>query len=896
MTTRMTPDPQVPGSEQGPPRHPAPRRLEQLENSLGRLWQSALLLLFLLAVTLAALSWQGLRSAAGRFEALPIGLVILVLLFGLYVWRKSQELSELRGLVRGIEHRESAPPSTEQLEQLFTLVARSQQGYRDLIDTFDDHLLALSLEGEIRAANRSFASLLGRPFPQIIGHGLDEFLDDPQGALRAAARNALPHFLARRHWAGVLRVRVKPGVAGAEIGVSPVRYFDCVFHAILKDGQVSGVSVLARDVTQQRESEARFTELFETLQEGVYFTTPEGKLLEANPGLVHMLGYGSKEELLGVRVADLYMDAAQRDAEIDELERQGVLYAREIILRRKDGSAVVCLDNCTAIRDAFGKVIRYQGTLQDITHRREMERRLHTEQEFARRLVDSFPDLIVALDTQGRYTWLSPRIKELLGYAPEELLGKSLGERSHPEDQPGLLEVYNDLLLGRQTYANVEYRTQHKSGEWRVFRATASPLYDADGKIAGVIASSRDVTEVKRLEQQLIQSEKLAAVGQMIAGVAHELNNPLTAILGVTELLREGATDDTARRQVDLAHRQARRASTIVQNLLAFSRPPAPRKTNISPADLIQRTLQLHEYSLRQNGITVDFAPNPAAPRAIGDANQLMQVFLNLITNAEQAIREVRDHGTLRVRVEADGDRVRIHFQDDGPGIRPEILPNLFDPFFTTKRPGRGTGLGLSICMAIVREHGGEIHADSPPEGGAVFTVSLPRGAQPDAASAASPIDTQTLPRIEPCPGLEQRVVLVVDDEEGIRELVQDGLAAAGLRADCAATAEEALALASRCSYDAVLCDLNLGRPGSEAVSGKDLLGQISRSQRSDPGPLLIFMTGDLVEGSLLESLQETGNHVIQKPFRISELVNLLRAHMETLALPEPSSPRRRPS
>src|SRR5712692_5158656 len=555
MTTRMTLDPQVAGSEQSPPRHPAPRRLEQLEISLGRLWQSALLLLLLLAVTLAALSWQGLRSAAGRFEALPIGLVILVLLFGLYVWRKSQELSELRGLVRGIEHRESAPPSTEQLEQLFTLVARSQQGYRDLIDTFDDHLLALSLEGEIRAANRSFASFLGRPFPQIIGHSLDEFLDDSQGALRAAARNALPHFLERRHWAGVLRLRMKPGVAGAEIGVSPVRYFDCVFHAILKDGQVSGVSVLARDVTQQRESEARFTELFETLQEGVYFTTPEGKLLEANPALVHMLGYSSKEELLGVRVTDLYMDPAQRDAEISELERQGVLYAREIILRRKDGSAVVCLDNCTAIRDAFGKVIRHQGTLQDITHRREMERRLHAEQEFARRLVDSFPDLIVALDAQGRYTWLSPRIKDLLGYGPEELLGKSLGGRSHPEDQAGLLAVYNDLVRGRQTYANVEYRTQHKNGEWRVFRATASPLYDADGKIAGVIASSRDVTEVKRLEQQLIQSEKLAAVGQMIAGVAHVLNNPLTAILGVTELLREGATDDTARRQVDLAHR-----------------------------------------------------------------------------------------------------------------------------------------------------------------------------------------------------------------------------------------------------------------------------------------------------------------------------------------------------
>src|SRR6202030_1916978 len=176
----------------------------------------------------------------------------------------------------------------------------------------------------------------------------------------------------------------------------------------------------------------------------------------------------------------------------------------------------------------------------------------------------------------------------------------------------------------------------------------------------------------------------------------------------------------------DLAHRQARRAAHIVQSLLVFSRPSTPRTTLLHLPDLLQRTLQLHEHSLRANHIQVDLVARPDLPTVLGDSNQLTQVFLNLIVNAEQAIREVREGGTLRIRLGVVGDRVLITFQDDGVGIRRELLPRIFDPFFTTKRPGRGTGLGLSICMAIVREHNGDISAQPLPDGGSVFTVSLP--------------------------------------------------------------------------------------------------------------------------------------------------------------------------
>jgi two-component system, NtrC family, sensor kinase len=183
---------------------------------------------------------------------------------------------------------------------------------------------------------------------------------------------------------------------------------------------------------------------------------------------------------------------------------------------------------------------------------------------------------------------------------------------------------------------------------------------------------------------------------------------------------------EPARKQLETLQQQTRRAVEIVQNLTYFSRPPAPGKSSIELGELVQRTLDLHAYSLRKNNITVDFLREGALPMVHGDAHQLMQVFLNLILNSEQAMREVRDRGTLRIRLEKGTNTVSVIFQDDGPGIPPDILPNIFDPFYTTKRPGRGTGLGLSICKAILREHNGNIEAASGPGGGAVFTVTLP--------------------------------------------------------------------------------------------------------------------------------------------------------------------------
>ncbi|MFZ0924271.1 MAG: PAS domain-containing protein, partial [Candidatus Acidiferrales bacterium] len=301
------------------------------------------------------------------------------------------------------------PPDDARREELFEVVARSQRGFRELIDSFDRIAFNLSLDGRIQVINRRFADVLGLPFAAIVGHPLEEFVAEPKSAELA---RALPHFLEKRFWAGVIPVRWK--------SKSEVRFYDCALYAVVKDGNVTGVSGLARDISLQREAESRFTDLFETLHEGVYFAAPSGEMLDVNPAAVRMLGYESKEELLKQPVDRHFVGATERAALLEELQRSGSVRDRELTLRRKDGSFIRVLNSSVAIRDAAGEFVRFQGSLVDITERGQMERRLREEQEFVRRLVACFPDIIVVLDTNGRYTFVSPRVQEFLGYTPDD--------------------------------------------------------------------------------------------------------------------------------------------------------------------------------------------------------------------------------------------------------------------------------------------------------------------------------------------------------------------------------------------------------------------------------------------------------------------------------------------
>jgi PAS domain S-box-containing protein len=743
-------------------------------------------------------------------------------------------------------------------EDLFGIVARSQKSFRELIDSFDRLAFNLSTDGCIQVINRQFADVLGLPFSAIVGHSVEEFIASPK---RQEIARILPRFLEERFWSGVVPVRWK--------GKAETRYYDCSLFAVVKNGAVEGVSGLARDVSAQREAESRFSDLFETLHEGVYFSAPGGELLDVNPAMVRMLGYESKEELLRQPVERHFTDPEERANLAEGLRKSGSVRDIALSLRRKDGSFIRVLNSSVAIRNSAGEFVRFQGSLVDITERNEMERRLREEQEFVRRLVACFPDIIVVLDPNGRYTFVSPRVEEFLGYTPHDYLGAELRERPHPEDRDSLLEFFRKLTSGEVSVGALEYRTAHKNGSWRTVRAHASPLTNAEGQIIGVVASARDVTEAKRMEHQLMQSEKLAAIGQMVSGVAHELNNPLTAILGVSDLLLEKAPDDDARRQLQLIHKQARKAAELVQGLLMFSRPSTRQNQRVRVTDLIDRAIGLQRAELESRRIIVEVDAPSDLPLIQADPQHMTQVFVNLISNAIQAIAAVSDHGRIGIHVKPMPDQQEIVIDDDGPGVRADIRSKIFDPFFTTHRTSGGSGLGLTICLVIVKEHGGMIEAQTSPSGGARFRIVLPSANVVADMKTARPANRERL---------KERSVLIVEDEAGIRELLEHGLTEQGAEVETVEAAEIAWNRMTIGRYDLVLCDHNLGNE-----SGSALIERILKSEHAHASRF-VLMTGELLSSEELSGWEKRGVRVLQKPFQLSELTALLQEVLSNAA------------
>jgi PAS domain S-box-containing protein len=760
---------------------------------------------------------------------------------------------------------DSGAPSQEQFKKLIDVISRSQHNYRELIDNLDQAVFTLSLDGEVRVANRRLAEILQVPFTGLIGHKLSEFVETP--AL-ADVKHSLAGFISDGFWSGPVLVRLKND--------SKSRYFDCWLQALSEGSQVVCVTGWARDVTAQYETEIRFAELFESLREGVFFAATSGRILDANPAMIHLLGFSNKDELQSRNLGDLYVNPGELDVLVKEIESRGSFRDREVLLRRKDGQVIYCLASGFAMRDTFGNVARLQGTLVDVTERREIERQLHQEQEFVRRLVANFPDLIAVLDRDARCTYVSPSVKDILGGTPQEYVGHGFVPRSDPEDSPKIAAILRRLVSGEESSARFEFRALHGDGTWRILRASAGPFLDEQGAIAGVVASVRDVTESRLIQQQLIQKEKFAAMGQMMAGAAHELNNPLTAILGVGELLRERAVDDTSKRHLDLVMQQARRAAGIVQNLLEFARPPAQAHADIRLEAIVQQALQISQPSLSEKNIAVKFEAPGNVPAVSGDPKQLTQVFLNLIANAAQAIASVRDHGSLSVSLASADGHVSATIVDDGPGIPSANVGKIFDPFFTTKRPGGGTGLGLTISLAIVKEHGGAIDVESPSGGGAVFQVILPAAGSGSSVTANLASPARSIPAGSEA--LLGHTVLVVDDEEGIREVVQEGLTVRGMKVDAAESAEKALTMLAATAYDIILCDFNLPR-----LSGEQFLAEVQKS-RGNSAPRFIFITGELVDAERMAELARRNATVLQKPFRLPELAKLLSSLLQAEA------------
>jgi len=623
-------------------------------------------------------------------------------------------------------------------------------------------------------------------------------------------------------------------------------------------------------------SQHRYRELIDNLDLAVFTLSPNGEVLVANRVLSELFGAGF-HELIGRHLSEFLAEPDMQQAKnrLPELIARG-WWSGNISVRLKNESRIRHFSCWFQPILGEGQATSVIGWARDVTvqadsatERHEIERRLRQEQEFVRRLIDSHPDVISMLDCQGRFLYASRRLKDVMGREPADYAGVPVENNVHPDDKDRVAKHFRDFVSGKSNESSLEFRAQHADGTWRTLRVTIGLMCDDSNKVTGMVASTRDITEARLAENQLSQKETLAAMGQMLAGAAHELNNPLTAILGVADLLRERAADDLTRRHAELVLQQARRAASIVQNLVTFSRPAGQGFSKLHLDEIVRGAFARQQASLSQQDIRVEFDLDPNLPPVDGDAKLLAQVFENIIINASQAISPAHSGGLLKIAIASADNLVRVSVTDDGAGIQPENMPKLFDPFFTTKRPGGGAGLGLTIAMAVIKEHGGRIKVTSTPGAGATFDVLLPSakdqsqspGCVPSSAHSSTPPAAS---------GLNGRTVLVVDDEESIREIVQEGLSARGMIVRGVESSEAALASLAASSCEVVLCDFNL--PG---LSGEELCERL-REQGEASSPLFVFMTGELVDAEVVERIQEKGARVLQKPFAISALTNLL--------------------
>jgi PAS domain S-box-containing protein len=596
------------------------------------------------------------------------------------------------------------------------------------------------------------------------------------------------------------------------------------------------------------------------LEEGVYVTSAEGDILDANPAMLGIFGVASLDELRRYRVQELWVEPARRAEEVAILQREGRVRDFEIQLRRPGGDVRTVLDSCIATKDAASGRTLCFGILVDVTERRRVEQRLSLQST----AMEAVANAICITDPDGRIEWVNPAFARLTGYGEGDAIGQHTRILRSGVMPPSLYaDLWRTVRSGRVWRGELVNR--RKDGTLYDEEMTITPVPGPDGAARHFVAIKEDVTERHRLEERLRDAQRLEAVGRLAGGVAHDFNNLLQAMLGVSDLLRSGelAAGEVGE-QLDELEELFHRGGQLTRQLLLFSRREEPKVEACDLNTVVRDTAKLLRRLVRENVVLrMELSEEPLD--LVADRGQLGQVWMNLAVNAADAMAE---GGTLTVRSGRLADtHVWFSVEDTGHGISDEVRAHIFEPFYTTKRDHRGTGLGLSVVHGIVAGHGGRVEVASEVGRGSAFRVVLPAHGAAGAAAARGGAEARRVPR-----GKGERLLLV-EDNESVRRTFQRLLSGLGYQVTAVESAEEAEVLRPVVPFDLLLTDVLL--PG--ASGGK--LAQRLRARW--PGLAVVFMSGYAEDELIRGDVSEGGATYLQKPVDIEALGSAVRAALD---------------
>jgi PAS domain S-box-containing protein len=761
-------------------------------------------------------------------------------------------------------------------KQALEALQASEGKYRDLVETSSDLIWSVDVEGRWTFVNQAAARIYGYQPSEMLGQPFTAFMRSER------AQRDLETFKRILHGEAVFQFETEHiRKDGAPIVLS--------FNAIVlrdKHGEVTGATGTATDITLRKAAEAalskseeRFKRFFELPLIGVVVASADRRWLDVNERFCGMLGY-SREELVGRSWSDfVHPEDLPKNISVITAAIEGRLdqwsYDKRFI--RKDGLILHVTTSGACVRKSDGTVDYFLVLHQDITERTRSEGEMLRQRQFLREVIDASPNVIFAKSRDGRYTLANRSMAELYGFSVDAIEGMSDFELVDRDEAQKFIESDKQIIETGRTYFNAEgSHTDPATGQVKYFQTVKKPLLDQQGQVEAILGVAWDITERKRaeeksmrLQRQLLQSQKMEAIGQLAAGIAHDLNNALAAVVGHLQLLKLGAADAAkSEHSIDTALTGCKRATSLIEQLLGFSRQGKYNTTTVSLERVARETI---DFLRKVLGAEIEIVIEPPSKElfVIGDASQIQQALTNLIINAKQAMpsggRITFRFGVKQVdRPERfnpsalPGSFCVVSVEDTGTGIAPENVDKVFDPFFTTKTQSNGTGLGLSTVYGMLQSHGGWVELESELGRGSEFLLFFP-----EAKGAVREV-VQTSPKeVQSCSG----TIVVIDDEPVLVELGKEFLTRAGFKVHGFSDVEEALQWYRRhwAAVDMIVLDMKM--PG---MDGSECFHQLKHIH---PDARVVMLSGYSQDQAAQDLLNRGALRFFQKPLKYPDLV-----------------------